>query len=145
LKRALYPIIGAVIAVIAFVIFSATVNGSFAGFGQDKSALARQTVQTYWFDIGHGKINQAYGMLTSGNQAARPLKYYEQDMFGFLTHVAAVKATVGKPAINGSEATVPVSLNSPLTSQGLHAYQHLYWENGHWRISDTNGGLSSTK
>jgi hypothetical protein len=138
-------LLGAVLALIALVIFSATVNGSFAGFGQDRSALARQTVQTYWSDIEHGKIGQAYAMLTSGNQAARPLKDYQQDMFGFLEHVASVRATVGQPTINGSQAVVPVSLASPLTRQKLKAYQHLFWENGHWRISDENGGLSSKR
>jgi hypothetical protein len=145
LKRAIYPIIGAVIAVIAFVIFSATVNGSLVGFGQDRSALAKQTVATYWSDIGQGKLRQAYAMMTSGNQAARPFKAYEQDMYGFITHVASLKATVGKPTINGDQAVLAVSLRSPLSSQPLHAYQHLYWENGKWRISDTNGGLSSTR
>jgi hypothetical protein len=84
-------------------------------------------------------------MMTSGNQSARPLRDYEQDMFGFLEHVANVRATTGKPTINGNQAVVPVSLSSPLTSQKLHAYQHLYWENGHWRISDENGGLSSKR
>lgn len=145
MKRVFYPILGAVIALVALVIFSATVNGSLIGFGQDRSALAKQAVQTYWSDIAHAKMYQAYEMMTSGNRAARPLKYYEQDMFSFLTHVANVKATVGQPAVNGNNAVVPVSLSSPLSSQKLHAYQHLYWESGHWRISDTNGGLSSTK
>jgi hypothetical protein len=35
-------------------------------------------------------------------------------------------------------------LHSVQTSQALTACQHLFWENGKWRISDQNGALTKT-
>jgi hypothetical protein len=110
----------------------------------DRAALARQTVQTYWSDIGHAKMQQAYNLLTPGNQAARPFDSYSQDMFGFLTSVASVYASVGSPAVKGDFATVPVTLHSPKFAP-LHAYQHLFWQNNQWYISDQNGGLTKSR
>jgi len=115
---------------------------SLPGSGPDRSELAQHTVQTYWFEIGHGKVNQAYDMLTSGNQRTQTRDQYDQNMYGFLTSVAGVNVKAGKPYVNGDLATVPVSLYSPKSPLPLKAYQHLYWENGQWRISDANGGLS---
>lgn len=118
----------------------AGVAGAFGG--QSRSALAQQTVNTYWSDVGHAKMSKAYGLLTSGNRAQRPLSQYSQDMFAFLTHVQGLKAKAGKPTVHGDLAVVPVALTSPLSSGSFHAYQHLFWENGGWKISDQDGGLS---
>lgn len=112
---------------------------------QDRQALARQTIQAYWSDVQHGKVTQAYALLTSGNQASRPLSNYTQDMYGFLEGTGGVQIAVGKAEVNRNFAVVPVTLHSPKSTQNLHAYQHLFWEDGKWRITDPNGGLSSTK
>ncbi len=118
---------------------------ALAGCGQDRSALARQTVKTYWNDIRHGKIKQAYHMLTTGEQQVNNLTDYGQSMFDFLKGTEGVTAVVGSPRIDGDCAKVPVTLKSPKApnpKDDLHAYQDLYWENGSWRISNENGGLT---
>lgn len=139
----LYALIACVVILVAagaVILFPKT------GFGQqDRVALARQTVKVYWADIGHGKVRAAYRLLTSGNRQARPFNQYSQDMFGFLTHMAGVTAKVRQVQVNGDQAVVGVSLYSPLSASPLKAYQHLYWESGAWRISDTNGGVSTQK
>lgn len=132
MKRALFGLIGILII------------STLAGCGQDRAALARQAVQTYWYDIGHARIRAAYNMLTSGNQQAQSFKTYDTDILGLLTTTENVQATVGKAKVNGDTATVPVTLHSIRTSKPLPAYQHLYWEKGGWRITDQNGGLSQT-
>ena len=115
------------------------------GDSPDRQALARQTVQKYWYNIGHGKLSAAYYMMTSGNRAERPLSDYRQDMFLFLTKMGNVVARTGKPSVDEEKASVPVTLTSPKTTEKLKAYQHLFWEDGHWRISDPLGGLSQVK
>jgi hypothetical protein len=107
--------------------------------------LAGQVTRTYWSDIGKGKMRAAYQLLTSGTQQARPFDQYSQDMYGFVTGVAYVWAGTGAVEIQGDRATVRVHLHSPKTTRTLDAYQHLYWENGGWRISDLNGGVSTQK
>lgn len=120
--------------------------GTAFGFGgQDRSALAKQTVQNYWSDIGHGKVKVAYYLMTSGNRQTMSLTQYGQNMFGFLKGTEGVSATTGNPTVNGDQATVPVTLRSPKTTIKLHAYQHLFWENGSWKVSDPDGGLSQIK
>jgi hypothetical protein len=128
----------AVLIVVLAVFVVAPALGS-----QDKSSLARQATTQYWTDIGHGQIRTAYHMLTSGNQAAIPLSQFSQNMFDFLGSTAGVRAAASTTVVNGDLATVRVKLFSPKTSVPLKAYQHLFWENGHWRISDPNGGLST--
>ncbi len=117
---------------------------TLSGCGQDRTALARQTVQTYWNDISKARIHAAYNMLTSGNRQSMPFSTYDQDIMGILTQTAHLQATVGNPKVKGDNATVPVTLHSIRTTKALPAYQHLYWENGAWRITDQNGGVSQT-
>jgi len=107
--------------------------------------LARQTVQTYWSDIGHGKTRAAYDLMTSGNQQVRRFDQYSQDMLGFLTHMNSVTARVLSVQVNGDYAVARVNLYSVLSPTQLSDYQKLYWENGGWRISDANGGLKRQK
>ena len=116
-----------------------------AACGEDRSSLAKKTVQTYWQDIASGKTGQAYKLLTSGNRVHTDLKSYNADMLQFLTTTGGIKAKVGEPSVDDDHATVPVTLISPKSAQNLNAYQHLFWENGSWHISDNNGGLSRTK
>jgi hypothetical protein len=115
------------------------------GGGQDRQSLAQQTVRSYWSDINRGKFGKAYAMMTSGNRAARPESSYGQNLLGFLQGTGGVKATVGKATVSGDNATVPVTLHSPKTTVPLHAYQHLFWQDNQWRISDQDGTLSQTK
>ena len=112
------------------------------GSGPDRSALASQTVQTYWNDIGQGKVNQAYDLMTSGNKKSQPREDYDSNMLSFLSQIAGVHVKTGKPSIDGDMATVPIRLYSPKSPVPLKAYQHLFWESGGWRISDAKGGLS---
>lgn len=119
---------------------------ALSGCGSTNQAAAvRRTVQTYWYDIGHAHLDQAYHLMTTGNQATRTYSAYTQDMFGFLQHTSGISARVGTPSIHGNFAVVDVWLHSPAAAGEFHAYQHLFLENGHWRISDANGGLSQTK
>lgn len=113
--------------------------------GQDRSALAKQVVKEYWSDINSAKMGSAYALLTPGIQQTRPKQQFSQDMFGFLATVGAVTPTVSKPAVNGDHAVVPVFLTFVKQQKTLQAYQHLYWYNGNWRITDENGGVSQTK
>lgn len=113
--------------------------------GQDRSTLARNTVQEYWTDIQHAKFNQAYNLLTPGNQAARPRQGYVQDMFGFLEGTGGLTVTVGAPVVNDDLAAVPVKLHSPKSPKPFPACQHLVWNNGKWLIADQNGGLTQQK
>jgi predicted secreted protein len=66
-------------------------------------------------------------------------------MFGFLEQTGGIQFRVGTPSVSGDYATVPVTLHSPIPSQDLNAFQHLFWYNGQWRIADANGGLTHTK
>ncbi|HEY8684075.1 MAG TPA: hypothetical protein VIO57_00555 [Chloroflexota bacterium] len=113
--------------------------------GPDKAALAKQTVKDYWTDVNSAKMESAYALLTPGIQQTRPKGQFKQDMFAFLANVGAVTPTVSKPTVNGDRAVVPVFLTFVKQQKTLQAYQHLYWYNGNWRISDENGGVSQQK
>lgn len=115
------------------------------GSGDDRVALAKQAVTTYWTDVDHGKLLQSYKMLTSGTRSVTAFSSYRSNMIGFLQSVAGVHVVASSPQVSDDRATVPVSLFSPKASGSLKAYQHLFWENGAWRISDQNGGVSSTR
>jgi hypothetical protein len=145
LKRGKIIVAGVIAGVLVLAVLGATVVLPALGFGQDRVALAKQATTTYWSDIGHGKMRAAYQLLTSGTQQARPFASYSQDMYGFVASLAYVSATTGSVQVNGDRAIVRVHLHSPKTTQTLDAYQHLYWENGGWRISDMNGGVSTQK
>jgi len=114
--------------------------------GDDKTALARKTVQIYWQDINQGKWRQAYHMMTTGQQQATTISDYVKNWADFLTNsTGGVTAVVGQPRVDGSCAKVPITLKSPRTyspKQYLHAYQDLYWQNGEWRISNELGALT---
>jgi hypothetical protein len=120
---------------------------SVAGCGSDdRSALAKQAIINYWSDINHAKFNAAYGLLTSGNRAVMDFSQYQQNMFGFLEHVAGIHVDPGTPDISDDRATVPIKFRSPKAPGGAaNFYQHLFWENGGWRIADQNGGVSQNK
>ncbi|HLJ67963.1 MAG TPA: hypothetical protein VKX16_11445 [Chloroflexota bacterium] len=114
--------------------------------GPDRTSLATSVVQTYWSDIGHGKFSEAYNLLTSGTRATINESQYTQNLMGFLEHLSGVSAKVGTPQISSDNATVPVTLRSPLApSSPFRGFQHLFWQDGGWKISDTNGGLSQTR
>jgi hypothetical protein len=113
--------------------------------GQDRSALAANTVSEYWGYVQHAKFSKAYNLLTPGNQAARPKTNYAQDMFSFLESTGGLTVTVGKPTLSGDLAAVPLKLHSPKTKQAFAACQHLVWNSGKWLIADQNGGLTQQK
>jgi hypothetical protein len=132
---------------IAFLLFGVLAVVNLTGCGQDRSALATKAVQTYWYDIGHAKVKQAYRMMTSGQRQVNDFSTYSQDMLSFLGATHGVSAATGKPEVSGdgSQAVVPVTLSATGSADKRHAYQHLFWENGQWRIADANGGLSLRK
>lgn len=113
--------------------------------GPDRASLAKQTVKDYWSDVNSAKMGSAYALLTPGIQQTRPKPQFTQDMFAFLSTVGAVTPAVSKPTVNGDRAVVPVFLTFVKQQKTLQAYQHLYWYNGSWRITDENGGVSQTK
>jgi hypothetical protein len=145
LKRGKIVIASAATGVLVLVVVGLAVVLPALGSGQDRVALAKQATTTYWADIGHGKMSAAYKLLTSGTRQARPFNQYSQDMYSFLTGVSYVSATTGLVQINGDRATVRIHLHSPKTTKTLDAYQHLFWEDGGWRVSDLNGGVSTQK
>jgi hypothetical protein len=110
--------------------------------GPDRTALAHQTVQTYWRDVGRMKLHNAYMMLTPGNRSALKETDYAQSIIGLLKQTQGLTATLGAAHVNGDSATVPVTLHSPLTRVPQPGCQHLFWTNNRWLISDDSGGLS---
>jgi hypothetical protein len=113
--------------------------------GPDRTSLAKQTVKDYWTDVNSAKMESAYALLTPGIQQTRPKSQFKQDMFAFLATVGAINPSVSKPTVNGDRAVVPVNLTFVKQQKTLQAYQHLFWYNGNWRISDENGGVSQQK
>ena len=128
------------------LLVAALATSSITGCGgPDRAALARKTVQTYWNDIKFGRVKQAYQILSSGQKQVMTLTQYGQNMFDFLKGTEGVTAVVGDAHVKGDCASVPVTLKAskaPDPKQDLHAYQDLFWENGSWRISNENGGLT---
>lgn len=110
--------------------------------GPDRTALARQAVQSYWNYAAHGKINQAYGMLTPGVQEGIKKTDYAQAIIGLLTRAGSITAKVKKVYVQGDVAQVSVTLYSP-KDHPFAAWQHLAWQNGSWHISDNNAYLST--
>jgi hypothetical protein len=117
---------------------------SLAGSGPDRTALAKTTIQTYWRDITHGKLPSAYSILTPGVRAGLSQSDFSQNFIGLLTRSGSLAVTVGKVYVNGDNATARVKLTSP-RDQPLHAWQHLFWVNGGWHISDNNAYLSKNR
>ncbi len=115
------------------------------GGSANRASLAKAAVTTYWKDVNSAKLDNAYALLTPGIQQSRPKSAYRQDMLGFLSTVGSVTPSVSKPSVNGDRAVVPVLLTFSRQQKTLEAYQHLYWYNGGWRITDENGGVSQTK
>lgn len=116
-------------------------GGTGFASGPDRTALAKQTIKTYWADLVHGKFAAAYGLLTPGVRSGLQLKDYTQSMVGLLTRAATIQAHVKKATVSGNTATVKVKLTTP-NDRPLIAYQHLFWQNGKWRVSDNNAFLS---
>lgn len=131
----------------------ALVLASIAGCGDpDKAALARQTVQTYWSDINHGKLKNAWDMLTPGQQQANPLSQWGANIFDFLKQSNGIKVKVGTASVtstsDGTFASVPVHVSfvaAPDPRNDKSGYQHLYWQDGKWLISDESGTLTHRK
>ncbi len=110
------------------------------GGGADRAALAKQTVNTYWSDIGHLQIDKAYDLLSPGNQQTVTRLSFRQNMIGFLESLEGVSGKATNAQVIGDCALVALTLNAP-AAQGssLHTYQHLYWLGGGWRITEPNG------
>ena len=115
--------------------------GTIGFANPDKPALAKQAVQNYWNYATHGKINQAYNMLTPGVREGIPKSQYAQNMIGLLTRAGSISVKVKKVYVSGDNAQVSVTLSSP-KDQPLPAWQHLFWQNGAWQISDNNAYVS---
>jgi hypothetical protein len=109
---------------------------------QNRGALARQQVETYWRDIDHMKLNQAYSLITPGVQAQDTRKTYEQNIVDFLKGTGGISVKTGKAKISDGQASVPVAMYSPKSGKPLKACQHLVWMNNTWLISDAHGALS---
>lgn len=116
---------------------------ALSGCGQDRTALAKKTVQDYWYDVGHLKLDQAYNLLSPGVQQTLTKSNYQQDLFGFLQNSNGISAQVSKADVVGDCALVSLGLMSPRApGQSLKVQQHLYWINGGWRITDQDGTVS---
>lgn len=109
--------------------------------GPDKAALAKKAVESYWNYAGHGKINQAYSMLTPGVRESLPKSQYAQNMIGLLTRAGSITAKANKAYVSGDQAQVRLTLYSP-KDKPFPAWQHLFWLNGGWHISDNNAYVS---
>ena len=111
--------------------------------GESRATLARQTEQAYWNDIHSAKLDKAYQLLTPGTKSQFSANDFRQSMFNFLQHTSGVTAQVKKVSVVGDCAQVSLDLISPLEPSGkFHVYQHLYWIDGGWHISDQNATLS---
>jgi hypothetical protein len=117
---------------------------SLAGCGgQDRPKLAQQTVSSYWNDLEHLRVDQAYKLLSSGVRSGVSATDFRSNIYGFLQGTAGISAKIGKPEVVGDCAQVPVTLFAPRDPSGpLHGYQHLYWLNGGWKITEQNGGVT---
>ncbi len=132
----------AVAIALALAIYFFTVEAG----GPDRSGLARTRVNSYWYDVGHGKWREAYKMMTPGNRQQVTLSNYIQGFVTLLEQTNGIKETTGAIEVNGDFAVATVSLESPRAQGGLFTrYQHLYWDGSDWFISDQAGGLSNTK
>lgn len=113
------------------------------GSGQNRVALAQKTVSDYWSDIGHIKFNSAYALLSPANQHNMTRQDFEQNMFEFLRGTQGVSSQVKQAKVVGDCALVALDLHFPAAAGAtLHAYQHLYWLNGGWRITEPDGRVT---
>lgn len=128
---------------LAAVALACLVSLSGCGSGADRSSLAKQAVHTYWDDVGHLKLGQAYALLSPGVQQSMPEKDFGNNIVGFLQSTAGISADVHKATVVGDCAQVALGLISPKAPGGeYHVYQSLYWLNGGWRITNPAGGTS---
>ncbi len=115
-------------------------GASACGGGQDRVALAKQTVNEYWNYLAHVQIDKAYGLLSPGNQQAVSRSNYRQNMIGFLEGTSGVNATATHADVIGDCALVALNLHIPAAPGGvLKTYQHLYWIDSGFRITEPNG------
>jgi hypothetical protein len=132
------------LATCVLLLLSLTIAGcgsiGFAG-GSDRSNLARGTIVTYWTDINHAKMNQAYSMLTPGVREGITVADFQNNFVSLLTRAGSIGVKVDSVQVHGDNATAKVTLSSP-KDHPLHAWQHLFWVNGSWHISDNNAFLS---
>jgi hypothetical protein len=130
------------------ILLSLTLAGcgtvSLAGNPPSRSTLAKRTIISYWSDINHAKMSQAYRLLTPGVREGITKADFANNFIGLLTNASTIGATVNNVQVNGDTATAKVTLTSP-KDHPLHAWQHLFWVNGGWHISDNNAFLSHHK
>jgi hypothetical protein len=122
--------------------------GLVACGGQDRSSLAKQTVQTYWTSIEKAKMKTAWNILSPGQQQANAYGTWSTNLLDFLKTTDGIVARVGEPVVSGNNASVPVTIRfnkAPNPSNDQHGYQHLYWDSGAWRITDDSGTLTKSK
>lgn len=112
--------------------------------GDDRAHQAQQTVQSYWSDIDHGKMEDAYKLLTSANQQQIGSVNYQRNMLSFVAQMSGISAKTGNAYVNGDRAVVDLTLLSPSVQTPLYACQHLFWESG-WKISDDSGTVQRRK
>lgn len=125
------------------LILPALVGLAACGSGQDRTALAKKAVNSYWYDIGHIKFDRAYDLLSPANQQAMTRQDFRQNMFDFLRGTQGVSSQAQAAQVVGDCALVRVDLRFPAaTGATLHAFQHLYWLNGGWRITEPNGQVT---
>lgn len=118
------------------------------GCGQDRSSLAKQSVQNYWNNIEHAKMKTAWNILTPGQEQANPYGPWSTNLLDFLRTTNGIDAKVGEPVVSGDTASVPVTIRfhkAPAPRNDQHGYQHLFWDNGKWRITDESGTLTKSK
>jgi len=141
-RRSIAAAAAAVVLAVAVIVFVLLVNVVFGG-SQNRVALARQTEHSYWNDFGHYKVHPAYMLLTPGVRQALKEKDFQQAMIGLLTSTNGVTAAIGKITVVGDCAQAQLGLQSPKApGQKLKVWQHLYWIDGGWHISDTNAEVS---
>ena len=130
--------------VVALAVGIAFLAGAFGSV--DRAAMARDRVNTYWYDVGHGKWKTAYYMLTPGNRQHNTLADFVTSFQKLLEQTNGIYERTGKIEINGDTAVAAVSLRAPASPGApFNRYQHLYWDGSNWYFTDNAGGLSSTK
>jgi hypothetical protein len=112
------------------------------GSSPDRTSLAKKTVSDYWSDIGRMKLNQAYALLSPGVQNQMSQTTFDQNVVSLLKGTSGVSAKVYTAAVVGDCSLVSLGLISPAAPAPFNVHQHLYWIQGGWRITDSNGYVS---
>jgi hypothetical protein len=100
-------------------------------------------VTDYWYDVGHLKVAQAYALLSPGVQSQLKESDFQQNIFSLVQGTNGVSAKVYRADVLGDCSIVTLGLISPqVPSAAFKVHQHLYWLNGSWRITDSDGYVS---